>query len=90
LVLVGIFLLLYFYIVHRIRIIEVLDSMVPELLSTKLKPLKPLQCPLHREGRKVNSVMQSEALKLEGPSEFLNQPINGLSLKRKGGRKKEL
>jgi hypothetical protein len=51
--------------------------MVPELLSTKLEPLKPLQCPLHREGRKVNSVMQSAALKLEGPSEFLNQPING-------------
>lgn len=82
--------MLHFYIVHRIRIIEVLDSMVPELLSTKPEPLKPLQCPLHREGRKVHSVMQSEALKLEGPSEFLNQPINALSLKREEGRKEEL
>lgn len=50
--------------------------MVPELLSTK--PLKPLRCPLHREGGKVNSVMQSKVLKLEGTSYFLKQPINGL------------
>jgi hypothetical protein len=53
-----------------------LDSTGPELLF--MKSLKLLHSSLHSECGKVNTVMQSETLQLEGPlKEFLNQPING-------------